>query len=228
MINLLSAFRRDDHPIRLNLEFHLNLAWWHEFFHSWDGLSFLLSPKWAPLPDFSITSDATRALSYSGILDNEWFPGKWSASQKPLSIAYKELFPVVISAALWGRRWETKWVEFCSDNMAVVCVLCSGTLKDPNMMVLLRHLSLVAAWHSFTFTASHTAGRDNSIADALSRFDFQRFHHLAPHAATVVTPILASLLDQLPVSWLQNASSTYPMVLPLPLIKSMALPNANS
>lgn len=27
MINLLSAFRRDDHPIRLNLEFRLDLAW---------------------------------------------------------------------------------------------------------------------------------------------------------------------------------------------------------
>lgn len=40
------------------------------------------------------------------------------------------------------------------------------------MMVLLRHLSLLAAHRSFAFTASHAAGRDNSIADALSRFDF--------------------------------------------------------
>ena len=160
---------------------------------------FLLSPKWAPLPDFSVSSDAAGALGYGPILDNEWFAGKWSISQKPLSIVYKELFPVVISAALWGHQWVTKRVQFCSDNMAVVCVLRSGTLKDPNMMVLLRHLSIVAARHSFTFTASHTAGRDNSIADALSHFDFQHFHHLAPHAATVATPIPAPLLDQLPV-----------------------------
>ena len=33
MINLLSAFRRDDHPIRLNIESHLDLWWWLEFFH---------------------------------------------------------------------------------------------------------------------------------------------------------------------------------------------------
>ena len=44
MINLLSAFRRDDHPIRLNCDFQLDLSWWREFFHSWDGFSFLLSP----------------------------------------------------------------------------------------------------------------------------------------------------------------------------------------
>ena len=83
--------------------------------------------------------------------------------------------------------------------MAVVSVLRSGTSKDPNMMVLLRYLSLIAARHSFAFTASHRAGGDNSIADALSRFDFQRFHHLAPHAAPVATPNPPSLLAQLPV-----------------------------
>ena len=106
---------------------------------------------------------------------------------------------MVVAAQLWGHRWATKRVEFCSDNMAVVSVLRSGTSRDPNMMVLLRHLSLIAARQSFAFTASHRAGRDNSIADALSRFDFQRFHHLAPHAALAATPITPSLLVQLPV-----------------------------
>ena len=63
MINLLSAFWLDDHPIRLNREFHLDLSWWYEFFISWDRLSFLLSPTWAPLPDFSVSSDAAGALA---------------------------------------------------------------------------------------------------------------------------------------------------------------------
>ena len=44
MINLLSAFRRDDHPIRLNREFHLDLSWWREFFISWTGLVFYSPP----------------------------------------------------------------------------------------------------------------------------------------------------------------------------------------
>ena len=43
-ILLLSAFWRDDHPIRLNREFHLDLSWSREFFNFWDGLRFLLSP----------------------------------------------------------------------------------------------------------------------------------------------------------------------------------------
>ena len=42
---------------------------------------------------------------------------------------------------------------------------------------------------SFVFTASHQHGRDNSIADALSRFDFQHFRHLAPHVVQGATPV---------------------------------------
>ena len=176
MINLLSAFRRDDHPIRLNQDFRLDLSWWREFFHSWDGFSFLLSPQWAPLPEFHVSSDAAGALGYGAIFDNEWFVGEWSSLQKPLPITYKELFLVAVASHLWGHRWAQNAWEF-------LFVLCSGTSNDPNMMVLLCSLSLSAACNSFTFTASHRAGRDNCIADALVHFDFQHFHHLAPHAA---------------------------------------------
>ena len=181
----------------VNQEFHLDLSWWREFFISWDGLSFLVAPTWAPIPDFLVSSDAAGALGYSAISGRDWFVGKWSIAQQPLSIAYKELSPVVVAATLWGHSWATKWVEFCSDNMAVVSVLRSGTSKDPYMMALLRHLSLIAARNSFAFTTSYTPGRDNSIADALSRFDFQRFHHLVPHAAHMATSTPPSVLAQL-------------------------------
>ena len=107
---------------------------------------------------------------------------------------------MVVASHLWGHHWVAKCVECCSDNMAVVSVLHSGTLKDPHKMVLLRSLSLSAARHSFAFTASHRAGRDNCIADALSCFDSRRFHRLAPHAALAATPIPTSLLAQLPIN----------------------------
>ena len=168
-------------------------------FFSWNGLSFLLSPQWVPLPDFHVSSDAAGSLGFGAVFDCEWFVGRWSAAQQPLSIAYKELFPEVIAASLWDPLWASKRVEFCSDNMSVVSVLRSGTLRDPNIMVLLRHLSLMAAHHSFVFTASHRPGRDNSTADALSRFDFQCFQHLTSHVVWGATPVPPALLAQLPV-----------------------------
>ncbi|MEM6772491.1 MAG: reverse transcriptase domain-containing protein, partial [Bacteroidota bacterium] len=44
MINLLSCFRDRNHPIRLNLEFRLDLTWWRQFLLSWNGVSFWLYP----------------------------------------------------------------------------------------------------------------------------------------------------------------------------------------
>ena len=123
--------------------------------------------------------------------------GGWSAAQQPISIAYKELFPGVIAASFWGPLWASKHVEFCSDNMSVVSVLCSSTSRDPNIMVLLYHLSLMAARHSLVFTVSHQPNRDNPIADALCRFDFKHFHHLAPQAVQGATPVPPVLLAQL-------------------------------
>ena len=64
---------------------------------------------------------------------------------------------------------------FRSNNAAVVEVLRSGTSRNSNLMVLLRHLSLLAARHSFAFTARHVPGKSNAIVDAISRFEFQRF-----------------------------------------------------
>ena len=45
----------------------------------------------------------------------------------PLSIAYKELFLIVLAASLWVHQWSAKRVKFCSDNAAVVVVLRSST-----------------------------------------------------------------------------------------------------
>ena len=140
MSNLLSAFRREDHPTRLSREFHLDLPWCFEFFLSWNGYSFLLSPRWAPIPDLHVSSDAAGSVGYGAFLGRDWFAGRWSPLQMPLSIASKELFPIVLAASRWGHQRSAKRVDFCSDNTAVVKVLRSGTSRDSNLMVLLRYL----------------------------------------------------------------------------------------
>ena len=76
MINLPSAFCREDHPIRLNRAFHLDLSWWLEFFQSWNGYSFVLSPRWAPIPDLHVSSGAASSVGYGAILGRDWFAGR--------------------------------------------------------------------------------------------------------------------------------------------------------
>ena len=80
---------------------------------------------------------------------------------------------------------------FHVDNEAVIHLLNSQMSPDPNIMHLLRRLLKAAACFSFTFAAIHIPGRNNGIADALSRFNFQAFHSRVPQAKK--SPILIRL-----------------------------------
>ena len=142
MINLLCTFRRSDHTFHLNQEFFLDLTCWRELFRSWSGCSFLWYPQWAPLPDFVLSSDASGTRGYGALFQHHWFSGSWLASQASQSIEYKELFPIVAAAYVWGPFWTSKRVKFLSGNSSVVEILQSGTSRAPNIMVLVRYLCL--------------------------------------------------------------------------------------
>lgn len=129
MIDLLCCFRRKDHPIRLNNQFHLDLQWWRKFLSDWHGVSFWLFPGLSPEADIELSSDEAGSLGYGAFLRGLWFTGSWSPLQAQQSIAYKELFPVVVAAHIWGDMWCRRHVLFHSDNDAVVHILNSRTSK---------------------------------------------------------------------------------------------------
>ena len=94
----LCAFWCDDHPIRLNKKFRLDLLWWQELFQVRNGLSLFLTQKLGPTPDSQVSSEAAGSLGYGAIFQCHWLSSSWSESPVPLSMAYKELFPVVVAA----------------------------------------------------------------------------------------------------------------------------------
>ena len=197
MINLLRCFRKRDHPIRLNSEFHLDLQWWLQFLSSWHGVYFWLFPGMSASPDLEVTSDASGSIGFGAFFNGEWFSGSWVASQASHSIAYKELFPVVIAAHVWGPHLARRHVLFRTDNEAVVYILNSRTSKIPVLMRLLRHLLASAARFNFSFASQHVPGVHNRIADALSRFHWQEFRRLAPKAQLLPASIPPQLLAEL-------------------------------
>ena len=89
------------------------------------------------------------------------------------SIAYKELFPVVIKAHVLGLQWFRQHILFRSNNEAVVNMLNSRMSKVPCLMFLFCKRLFSAAQSNFTFAAQHVPGIHNAVADALSRFHWQ-------------------------------------------------------
>ena len=105
------------------------------------------------------------------------------------SIVFKELFPIVVAAHLWGAQCSRLHVEFLCDNASTLAVLNSGTSRDPRVMDLMRRLTRLACKFNFSFRASHIPGSRNSCADALSRFHLQSFRQLVPYADQLPTII---------------------------------------
>ena len=103
----------------------------------------------------------------------------------------------MITAHLWGPQWARRYVLFRSENEAVVYILNSRTSKILDLMRLLRHLLASAARFNFFFSSQHVPGIHNSVADALSRFHWQKFRSLAPQAQLLPVSIPPQLLEEL-------------------------------
>ena len=93
-----------------------------------------------------------------------------------------------------GPQWSSNQVNFLSDNRSVVEIPRSGTSRTPTIMSFVCYLSSLAARHFFSFTAFPVRGKSNPIADSLSRFQFQHFRRLVPHADSILTQIPQQLL----------------------------------
>lgn len=106
----------------------------------------------------------------------------------------KELIPVVMAAALFGRGWKGKLVVFSVDNEAVVYILNKTHSRESHLMHLIRLLVFYAAHFDFWFRAEHIPGKSNSLADALSRDNISYFLLQAPHFRPQPSSVPPSLL----------------------------------
>jgi hypothetical protein len=73
--------------------------------------------------------------------------------------------------------------------MAVVEIINQQASKCPRVMDLVHPLVLRCMELNTEIKAKHIKGIDNSIADAISRYNMQVFRNLAPHADPLLTLI---------------------------------------
>ena len=81
MIDLITCFRKKDHPIRLNKEFHLDLQWWDLLLAEWHGVSFWLYPRLSPAVDLEAASNAAGSIGFGAYFKGFWFAGPCAVSQ---------------------------------------------------------------------------------------------------------------------------------------------------
>ncbi len=218
LIDLASSRRRLDMHIRLNREAQADVEWWYRYVEAWNGTAMMFSRKFAT-SEFTLTSDASGNWGCGAYSGNKWFMLRWAGPIQNLHITVKELAPVVVAAAIWGREWSGKSVHVLCDNSAVVGIINSGASKNPEAMQLRRCLAFLAAKWQFHPIATHIKGTDNILADALSRDNVSLFRTLYPQANAQPSAIPEEVLDLLYLcepdwtskSWTDQWNSTFGM-----------------
>ena len=198
--------------VRLNIEARSNILWWASFIEHWNGLSMMHNLR-RNNPDITITSHASGSWGCGAYYLAAWFQYHWPADLHHQHITIKELLPIVIAIAIWGAAWANKSVLCRCDNEAVIHIINSGTSKDPSVMALMRCLHFIAAKFNLLLSATHIAGIENSLADALSRDNLPFFfthHPQANHSPSPIPPALLDLLVHSRPDWMSPSwSSTF-------------------
>ena len=199
LFNLMHRTKAPHHHIRLTAGARADVAWWKCFLQHWNGSSFFPPPN----PSAHVFSDASGSYGCGAFLKGVgWFKVEWPEDWLEVNISAKELVPVVVAAAIWGRLWAGKHIRFHSDNIAVVAILNSRTARDPILMHLLRCFSFYSAYFQFHFSAEHIAGVMNTAADALSRNNLTLFSSLVPQVPQIsLPPSLRQLLITTKPDW---------------------------
>ncbi|KAM9296652.1 uncharacterized protein PAF06_017570 [Gastrophryne carolinensis] len=182
-----AGVKEDHHFIRLTGGLKEDLRMWVSFLSSFNGLVYWLDPV-RENREVGLFTDAAGSTGFGAYFAGRWCAAPWPervrSSSDIRNLALLELFPVVVALALWGEDLQNKSVLFHSDNMAVVSAINAQTASSPPVVKLLRQLVLSCLQYNILFRAVHVPGVANGIADALSRFQMDRFRELAPEACT--------------------------------------------
>ena len=121
------------------------------------------------IPVVDVETDACFEAA-GGFSQGDWFYyhfGAESAALAGLHINHKEVLAVVAAAERWGHCWSNKHVIIYSDS--TTAIVNKGTTHSPIVMPYLCRLFWLSAIYNFRITARHVPGKENVIADPISR-----------------------------------------------------------
>jgi hypothetical protein len=201
LLKLAASAKKLHHYVHLDYCCQEDIKMWLTFLEQWNGVSLFHQSQITNAHDMELFTDASSTIGFGGYYQGHWFSDTWPSdlpcsNDTEISMAFRELYPIVVAAILWGSSWSTKRIMFYCDNMSTVQIIRKGRSKIINIMQLMRRLTWLAAQYNFTVYCEHVPGINNVIADSLSRFQWDRFRQLAPMADLEphVCPALSQVL----------------------------------
>lgn len=196
LIDLTRTVSRPNHHVTLTREAKEDIQWWCEMLLSHNYTSMMPDPKRIYTTDLLLFTDAALRIGFGAILGNSWIQSRWiTDATAGEDINFQELFAIMAATYTWGSQWAGKRIVFVTDNQSITQIWSSGTTSVPTLMSLVRKVFMFAALNDFSISLKHIHGHSNAAADALSRFQMERFRGLMPDADQNPTPIPVTVWD---------------------------------
>ena len=141
-----------------------HLQWWTKDEHLLEGVSFGTFR-----PSLSITTDASLS-GWGAFCEFRTLAGVWTAEESELHINVLELEAVGRAIRALRDHVQGRSLTVFSDNTTVVAYINrQGGTRSPQLCLRVWSLLQWCRAHDIVLRATHVAGKDNTLADALSR-----------------------------------------------------------
>ena len=166
MYNLIAMLKHPPHKCR-TAEFQEDLCWWQRWLSLGNNTHFW----WDTRPVITAVTDASSRGGGAFCL-SDWVFSDWEAdlpNVAPHHINVKELASVYLAARRWATCWKNHRIIIYTDNTVTESIVNKGSSSSQMLQYLLKELCYLALKYNFTIVAKHIAGKDNKIADCISR-----------------------------------------------------------
>ena len=161
-----------------------DLRWWQDaLMHDINGITIDFILRDISTADITVYTDAAYTVGMGGFsTQGDAFRIKWGHTQVPhiaadrtgIDIQFMELLAPIVMAMMFAHQWSGMAVKFMVDNSSAVSALTKkqAKLHRFDMNYLIRVFFTLARHFRFKTFAVHILGKDNTLADHLSRFIF--------------------------------------------------------
>ena len=170
LLNTMLQLLRDNHHtenIVLTSDFKKDLYWFRIFLKSYNGVTYYhIQPC-----NYRVYLDACLT-GLGGCFNNLVYTIPIPKGFMSYNIAQLEMVNVVVALKVWGQCRANKRLQIFCDNKAVVDVLGFDRAKDSILATCARNVWLLTAHYNIALVVSHVEGRENTVADLLSRWSY--------------------------------------------------------
>ena len=173
---------------RLPADARDDLTWWARFLPRWNGVAMMIDDRY---PIHIWTDACGRGIGFYAST-GEWLDAAIppalerlrTASTGVVESSLFELFGLLVAVVAITRQHPGRHLILHCDNTGAVAMVARSNGPSRQLATLVRALAFAAAATSCTYQVEYIPGELNTVADALSRADFQVSTALASAAAS--------------------------------------------